>query len=206
MLLGVCGGAWATGSKILSKGAVTTPNSFFASFDKNLASARVSIITDNESKVKITTKAVEKSLNESPAMEEKDKNELTEKEMQTAKHEAVKNTVIKRHELNLARKSMKMAQIAYKKIVKTGNIEAIKAAEALLSEKKDAYLKARAELKKEVEAINLSKGDFKETKQRIKKQNEELKQKNEKKQEKIKVKKAKHQDNDDQEEREDLEA
>lgn len=67
-------------------------------------------------------------------------------ETQTAKKEAVAAFVKERHELNAARKNLKMAEVELKKIEKSGDAEAAKKAEEALVQYQEAYNQAKTEL------------------------------------------------------------
>ena len=68
-------------------------------------------------------------------------------EMQTAKKEAVRNMVQKRHELNTARKELHKVEVQYKKATKSSDEEALATLEATLKEKQDAYTAKQEEFK-----------------------------------------------------------
>jgi hypothetical protein len=67
-------------------------------------------------------------------------------EEQTTHREAVAKFVAERHEFNAAKKSLNMARVAIKKIEKSGNEAAIKAAQDKLTEAQKEYIGAQTEL------------------------------------------------------------
>lgn len=83
--------------------------------------------------------------------------------MQTAKKEAVRNMVQKRHELNTARKELHSVKVQYKKATKSSDEEALASLEATLQEKEAAYTAKKEEFKlaftKKQEAVKLNQGN-----------------------------------------------
>lgn len=67
-------------------------------------------------------------------------------EVQTTHKEAVASFVKERHEFNAAKKSLNMARVAAKKVEKSGNAEAVKAAQEKLAAAQKEYMAAQTEL------------------------------------------------------------
>ena len=82
-------------------------------------------------------------------------------EMQLAKKETVANMVEKRHDLNTARQEYQLVRINLEQAKKSGDEEAIKAAEEVLKEKQNSYKDAKEEYKIAFEEKKEIKSDFK---------------------------------------------
>lgn len=89
-------------------------------------------------------------------------------EEQTTHKEAVANFVKERHEFNAAKKSLNMAKVALKKVEKSGNEEAVKAAQEKLAEAQKEYMAAQTELHASFQAKKAADSGIEENKEETK--------------------------------------
>lgn len=97
-------------------------------------------------------------------------------EMQIAKKEALANMVEKRHDLNAARQEYQLGKINLEQAKKSGDEEAIKAAEEVLKEKQSLYKDAKEEFKLAFEKKKEVKDDLKKNAKKADKKKVENKQ------------------------------